>query len=45
MCEAAKQFDAIAHIGHSSAITPLEREDKEHEWKVGDPDETFPFGL
>jgi erythromycin esterase-like protein len=45
MCEAAKQYDAVAHIGHSSAITPLEQEDKEHEWKVGDPDETFPFGL
>ncbi|KAA8895954.1 hypothetical protein FN846DRAFT_817669 [Sphaerosporella brunnea] len=45
ICETARQYDAIVHLANTSAIKPLEPEDKEHEWKVGDPDETFPFGL
>ncbi|KAA8910681.1 hypothetical protein FN846DRAFT_938175 [Sphaerosporella brunnea] len=45
MCEAARQYDAIVHLANTRAVTPLEVEDIEHEWKTPDIDETFPFGL
>ncbi len=37
-----RQFDAAIHLDVTSAVEPLERE---AQWDVGEPPETFPFGV
>lgn len=38
----ARQFDAVIHFDHTSALTPLERNPL---WDMGEPPETYPTGL
>ena len=47
LCEPglADQFDALLHFDQTRAVEPLERTPQWNVEEVGEPAETFPFGL